>query len=906
MKKILMFMILAVAFVSSASVNAAVTEVKNTQNVGIYTMDEKVSLEITRDNEETEECRFEILDIDGNLVQERSFTSTNKTDVFSIGYYPVGWYRVKVFSNDVENNVFASFSVIRKNEAETSNKLSPFSIMHLGRLVPDKHSDYVEALKRLAVGTVRTDEIADIYKSNRPYQKYSEVLNNAGIDILSTVETNSSDMAGSNLLDVYDVHKTMIEAYEGIVPSWEIINEPDMKGAISGDGFASWYKAAALAVGDYQSDALKSFGGLGAAGPQYFDILMQNEIMKYSDTLNVHSHQPDSANGASFDGGRVNLAKIYSALYADNDPVWCTEAGLAMEVVDSENELPSDESLRRQARYMITSFMQSIGKYGADKNFWFFAPHYSTEGPEYGTFSKNHMPYPAINSLNILTDNLKDGILLGSMKPADDIEGYFFDCGDYDAAVVWKKTSGNSSIQLGADGNVSVISLIGISNIKKYSSATGKVSVDISQDPVLIKLSGKADSDDYIKTAFKKNVLGSQTITNTADRIVLQQIWEPKPEISNGYYRINDTGEYAVKLRIYNFNNSDVSGSYSIDNSGGIEVSGELTGNYSIAANSYTEKNITVNVSDSATDYSLENIAFYAELSNGSKVSPSISQQRVFLSENNTDGLAITVIPEANYYSNAEQGDAYSSQIRPTATNYQSGWLGGENKVKYKSGNICNSNIPAQVYIYQNNLNVDKDSEGMYFEFSCDSFPSQFESTYFHVSVNGEEGNFSFNNVFEFNGDTKNKKVFIPWDAFVNSYANSGITDPSKIKTFHFGWHISSEEAYSLDFTIKDMGTYKSENSANVRNRINITGVSDSGEYYVSRAKAMIETYDIDTTEIYVNYEKVDCAADGNGIFNIDFSEYEPGSYSLIVACQRGFNKKDYKEIKFTLNEDLF
>lgn len=885
-------------------------KVKNSKNVGIYTTEEMVSLEITRYREETDEYIFKILDIDGNIISERNFIADEKTEIFQIGYFPSGWYRVKIFCNDVESNIFVSFSVIQESEANSLD-ISPFAIMHLGAFATDRDSDYVEALKRLSAGTVRTEEIADIYKAERPYEKYNTSLYNAGINTMSTIETNfptpgtskGGNIGGiTDLLEVYDVHKTMVDAYGGIVSNWEIINEPDLRNTASADAYASWYKAAALAVGDSQPEAVKSFGGLAATGT-YSDILMQNDIMKYSDTFNVHSHVTDTTSGAKFPGGIVNNAKIYSALYGDNNPVWCTEAGVRLEVADAENELPADEALRRQARYMITSFMQSIGKYGADKNFWFLANHYITEGPEYGIFSKNHMPYPAVSSFNILTDNLKDGILLGSMKPAEDMEGYFFDCGDYDAAVVWKKTSGKGSLQFNTNGNVSVISLIGNKGIKKYSSATGKVSIDISQDPVLIKFSAKASSDDYIKTAFKKNVPNLQPITDIADRVILQQIWEPKPEIVNGLYRIDDTTEYTVKFRIYNFNTDAVSGSYYVDSSDGIEVLGSLSGSYNVGAGSYTEECVTVKVSKGTGNYLMENLALYAETSDGNKISPSISQMQILSSAIIPDGAEISVIPEANYYSNAEQGDTYSSQVRPTATNYQSAWLGGENKVKYTSGQISNSTVPAQLYIYQNNLNVNKDSDGMYFEFTCDSFPSMFDSAYFDVSVNGEEGSYSFNKVFEFNGDTKNKKVYIPWTSFTAT--GNGITDPSKISTFHFGWNISSSTEYSLAFTIKDMGTYKAHNSENSDNIIEITGVLDSEEYYTSLAKAKVKTNDTEATEIYINYEKAECVADENGIFNIDFSEYEPGSYSLIVARQGEFNKKYYKEVKFTLLEDI-
>ena len=70
-----------------------------------------------------------------------------------------------------------------------------------------------------------------------------------------------------------------------------------------------------------------------------------------------------------------------------------------------------------------------------------------------------------------------------------------------------------------------------------------------------------------------------------------------------------------------------------------------------------------------------------------------------------------------------------------------------------------------KIFIYQKNVKVPSNSDGMYFKFSCNSFPSGFDKIYFDVSANGAEGSFEINTLFEFDGSTKNKLVFIPWSA---------------------------------------------------------------------------------------------------------------------------------------------
>ena len=907
MKKIFAFLIVAMLSSFAISVDAAVTDIKNIQNVGIYTENENVGFEVTRDNTGTENAIFKVFDIDGNLVLQKNFTADEEKEVFYLGHFKAGWYRVKPTFGNVETNTFVSFSVIDEKDGIYHN--SPFAMMHLGRMVTDKDAAYVEALRRLSVGTVRSDEIADVFKSSRPYEQYNTNLSNAGINVMPTVATNymypgtttTGNIGGfTDLLEVYNVHKTMVNAYNGKIPYWELINEPDVNTSASADAFASWYKAAAIAISDTQPDAIKSFGGLCVSNSQYFDTIMQNGIMKYSDTINVHSHATDSADGVNYDGALADLGKAYSALYADNVPLWSTESGVRMEIADDSNEIPSDEALKRQARYMITSFMDTIGKHGVNRNFWFLTSHYIAEGPEYGTFSKNDMPYPAISSMNVLTDNLKDGKLLGRLNNVENAEGYFFDCGEYDAAVIWRTKAGKQNIQLHTGGNVEIIELVGNSSIKTYSPSTGRVSFDITEEPVLIRLTGKANINDYVKTAFDVRLPESQVYTDKAERVVLQQVWEPKPDVVNGAYRINNDTQYTVKCRIYNFNGTNVNGSFWTENSDGITVSGDTSGTFTVAANSYIEKVVTLNVSADGNNYSLENFAFYAEA--GDEIAPSISQMRI-QNDQNTDGIDITVIPKANQYYNFTQGDYFSSQVQPEITN------NGNNSVTYRVLDLKNSTAPAHLYIYQSNLSVDADSDGMYFKFSCEEYPSFVAGVdsriYFDVMVSGAEGSFQASNLFEFDKNTKNKDVFIPWSAFVHSNSNVKITDPDEINQFGFGFDKSSDAGYRMNFTISNLGTYKSENIEDAAEDINISGVANGGEYRLNNALAEITTYDVANTEIYINYEKIDCVADENGKFKIDFSDYEAGDYSLIAAVSDEFNKKTYKQVKFTLLKDF-
>ena len=66
MKKIFAFLIVTMLSSFAISVDAAVTDIKNIQNVGIYTENENVGFEVTRDNTGTENAIFKVFDIVGN------------------------------------------------------------------------------------------------------------------------------------------------------------------------------------------------------------------------------------------------------------------------------------------------------------------------------------------------------------------------------------------------------------------------------------------------------------------------------------------------------------------------------------------------------------------------------------------------------------------------------------------------------------------------------------------------------------------------------------------------------------------------------------------------------------------------------------------------------------------------
>ena len=93
MKKIFASMFAMMLCFCAVNVNAAVTEVKNGENVGIYTDNENVVFEVTRDNGNREGLTFKVFDIDGDLIKECKVNATKETQKFSLGYFKNGWYR---------------------------------------------------------------------------------------------------------------------------------------------------------------------------------------------------------------------------------------------------------------------------------------------------------------------------------------------------------------------------------------------------------------------------------------------------------------------------------------------------------------------------------------------------------------------------------------------------------------------------------------------------------------------------------------------------------------------------------------------------------------------------------------------------------------------------------------------
>ena len=569
-KKYLLGAFIAASLSIGITANAQITAVKPDKNIGVYTTNQPISFVVTRDDTANVKYSYTIENIDKKIVRKGNVSVNSANTQFSIkaGNFIPGWYRLRVFDeNNAEADIFASFTVVEKieNKAETS----PFSVMLHGFNGMDdaKIPDYAEALGIIGFDTVR-DGTSWAYQEQDSISKTVNPLNQNGLKPMLTYEIPKADINSSERGYKGDLYKTnemlriQSKNYAGKVASYEVINEPDLAAEnvnFSADVYSSFYKAAALGIEEGNPEAYKSFGGLANSAPDFADIMMQNDVADYVDSFNIHYHssaKKDSAIG--FENSRTKRLKNLAAIYGNNKPLWNTEAGLNSPV--DENNVQEEDYLKIQAKYAITSAVESIAAYGTENHVWFIARHYLENGVNWGTTSPENCTYPAFYSLAMLTRGLGKGEPIGELLGnSNNVYGYFFNTGDNDALVLWNDSNAISYQQLKASSGVKVKNLIGGTE-KKYPSSNGIVSIPVTSEPVIVIFDGRTDEANYIKKSFESSYVRDITRT-TGDKVVVQAIWEDSEiDISEGRYTLTPGKTYNISVNIYNFNDEAISG----------------------------------------------------------------------------------------------------------------------------------------------------------------------------------------------------------------------------------------------------------------------------------------------------------------------------------------------------------
>lgn len=556
-----------------APLASGISSLKPTGPCGVFEKGRDVTFDMQYSGKTAEEVQYDFAATDfwGSTVIKDTMElakGTNKKYTLNLGAFDTGWYRLRLYTADTKTVVYeTTFSVVPPI-AERIQGDTPFAADFASQAVLKSDTlmkDLAKTLKYAGIDWVRERYMwANVQPNAATYNyedpdKRAKVFADEGINVSNTFHDIPGWTNVNNLFDVYRFQKTMAKRYDGKTQAWEIYNEQDggfLK--VSADNYAAFYKAAALGVVDSGAAAKVAFGGLCQdLGYNVFtDLMMKNQVSRYSDIYNFHSH-------STYSGNRVDTIRTaylsdnieLKAQYAEHQPAWITEAGLAMPL--NGNDAPTHEQLMSQARYAVVSTMQSLAS-GVSKHFWFIWPAYVENGYEWGVFSKDGCTNPVYASEAVMTYKLGKGIYKGSLK-RDDAEGYVFDNGENDVLVAW--TPMPTTITLQSDQDVYLTDLMG--QEKRIPSIDGAIQVDISYYPSYITFAGEMPVSEYYPRQYQFNN-DKKLEFNDAERIILQQSFD---ELQQGqevvkYRGYQFTPEKTVNMTVTvnNFNNKAMTG----------------------------------------------------------------------------------------------------------------------------------------------------------------------------------------------------------------------------------------------------------------------------------------------------------------------------------------------------------
>lgn len=894
---------IATALCTGITANAAVTAVQPDRNIGVYTSNQAVSFAVTRDVATADEnFTYTIENLDKKVIRTGTVSAAAGSTEFTIkqGTFLPGWYRVRLFdSTGAEIDIFASFTVVEKlnNKPESS----PFSTMLYGfsGISSSKIPKYVEALGIVGVNTVR-DGTSWQHNPSSTIDNMVNPISENGLKALLTyevpktaAESNPERLIKGNLYYTGEMLKNQSKNYKGKVAAYEIINEPDLASTdnFSADVFSSYYKIAALAIEEGNPDALKSFGGLADASIGFGELMMQNGVANYTDSLNVHKHNNySSKNIISFKDGRIKKIRNWSAIYGNNQPLWNTEAGLNTPIED--DGVTVEGYLRTQARYAITSAVQSISAYGTENHVWFIARHYLENGANWGTAAPNDNTYPAFYSLSMLTRGLGEGKPIGELNGASqNVSGYFFDAGENDAVVLWNNSDGTSYQQLKTSSGVSVKNLIGGTE-SVYASSKNVVNIPVTSDPIIVIFNGRADESDYIKKAFESNYVRDITRT-TGEKVVLQAIWDDTDlSISNGRYVLTPGETYNIKLNVYNLNNEAVNGNITLTADDGIEIVGDATKAFSDRALDYKTKDTVVTLnytvklkSDVANQY--KGHFSFGGTANGSAITETVCG---YVAEHELSRSNIGTITNFTGSSLWKDGNKTEGNKLNVSTSISNSGTSATFTATIKTG-ASKFWFP----VLNKSTSVLANSDGFVFDLTGTSIG---DSTEMIMYANVSNGSYS---VKLGKLETGTKTVVVPWSKM---YAYNGDIpeklDASKITEISLGFQTRGSS--QVKYTVSTPGYYKLNGSEEVEQEefIKFTGVDKNGVYKEGSRHNNLNI-DGEFDDIYLNYEKYTDYIERDGGACVELSKLDPGAYSLIVTRNAGFGKIEYNEFTFCI-----
>lgn len=818
--------------------------------------------------------RYEITDFYGNIVFSDNINLSEKTISYDVrpDNIPVGWYSLKLSYNG--SCVFETdFSIVADFTGRTTAD-TPFALDFASDwLVSNKAKikNYAAAARLAGAKWVRERfrwndiQSSDSSYNYLPLERAATIISGEGLNISEDFHDKAGFVSSDgthmpkDLFTVYNMQKNAAAKMKGKVSSWEVWNEEDSdywKGTM--DDYAAFAKAAAIGISDSGSNALKSIGGLATAPTNGYynscisaEHMLMNDVLDYFDIYNYHMYS-NAGNGEFPTAVGANTKSHREGIYSYSEnmlPMWMGETGYII----TSNNAPAKEELLMQARGVISVITQDLAA-GADKVFYFILPPYKQGTSIHGLFTRDGIPTPAYSVYSNITYQLGEGKYKGNVADLpENAEGYLFDSGKSDVAVIWSLTDQSYKLPK----NTVALDMFG-------SIIENNGTVTLSKNPIYIKYKATADFSEYYERKKTEAVLTERSF-NEAKRIVMRQNFFDASDSSVKYLGHQVSNGMSIELEVYNFNNAEKT----------VELSADITKGYEISPK---EAKITIPaMSKGTTTFTLcgssDDLGYLT-------FKGSIDGRETTVSVSKLCAASESISKEITNFENFGNPSKwrYTSQAGVTKTVSISGQTAKFTLTPNPNASDC------YMYPYfgltQNDKKGLENATNLRFDIDIPTFYSSFRGHIFMMLNDGRKFWYPRDIVYKAGKHTYDVKL----EDFILYYDGENISknDLGKVEMLAVGFN-AGVDTLPQYFTIENLGYYADEIAENVTEKVEINRINPGD----LQAEAVLpESADKSELKVLINGEKCEYVLNNNNV-TVDLSGLNRGCYELYIGAKK-------------------
>lgn len=877
------------------------------RRLGFFERNENLTIDISfklpKDSEET--YVLEITDAYGNQVKKQPVLvkpGEIKKEL-ELGNFPLGWYRVNISLSGQTKSLcdymaFVFVPSLSEREhlckaisADVAAEYEPKTMAYGDEFIRTLRLQGFDWIRSRTNMTEWSDQICD----------YRKKVYDAGFKVTSASTDDMYNMPKIGSMDLRDVYKKYNEA-----PSknsitndmYELQNESDLffENPALPDSLSAYSKAAFLGLYDSDCSPLLSMTSMAFSSDSiYYELMLQNGILDYSNIYNFHGYDGIESKAA--------FARKSVLAYSPKNnlrPSFMTENGI--KVWADEDGVVFFNQMINMCCYAVKSCAKILSE-GCDNWFWFIARAFLEAGGGFGNMHAwTHQPYPISATLSNLTFQLGLAKYLGKLSCKEKSTfGYVFDRGEDDVIVLF--SSDESEISIHAE-SVVIADIFGCET--EYSCDDNNVvTIKSGTSPIFVRIHGRLDEREYFKSQYEV-VKCSKNNFKTADRVVLNAIWTNQnlldSMIMQKGYLLEETDIQKISLRVYNFNDNIVCGK--------VFVVAEYADHFDITIDDpdfiieplgRKDIPITIKTTGKAIMNSSGDIKFSAILSTGEEVSAAVCRYWFKVANLNVSNDDII------QFEDFQNSDNWNLKNIMSPGKIKFSTCKKDKSITFNV-DYCGKYVQWLFPEYRVlNPQIFEGADGIVLRMKNSSC-SKSKLTSFVCTKDGRSYWSGDSSGVEF--DTEWRTIVYPWDSFILFSSPEGFNDPrpfdpKDIYKVRIG--VSGNPENSIpDITIKDFGIYYDRINASKPHpgEIIFSGIEEGHTYSSSNGLYLSALLPHDVTgdiRVILGKKEYSSWTIANNMLTIDLSKLKRGEYVLQVSGKTETNYRYIKYVSFNI-----